>query len=198
MPKKGSGGAKIRKALKQPEDKRHLRLKKQDIVVVNKYSGAKSLIESDELYGQVTKRLGGKVVEVLDENKEIRKCMICGRLYKGRRNKRWIKPNDIVLINFEVSQKADKYGIKYGEVCHQYTSSEIFRLENTGELKQEVFNLEEYKSEDMGFDWDYTLPPTEEETEAIKEEKLKCKTYVNYDEIFSSEEEETIIDLDDI
>jgi len=197
MPKKGSGGAKIRKALKQPEDKRHLRLKKQDIVVVNKYSGAKSLIESDELYGQVTKRLGGKVVEVLDENKETRKCMICGRLYRGRRNKRWIKPNDIVLINFEVSQKADKDGIKYGEVCHQYTSSEIYKLENTGELKQEVFNLEEFKNEDLGFDWDYTLPPTEEELEAQKEEKLKSKTYVNYDEIFSSEEEEDI-DFDDI
>ena len=197
MPKKGSGGAKIRKALKQPEDKRNIRLKKQDYVDVNKYSGAKSFIESDELYAQVTRRLGGKIVEVLDERKVIRKCMICGRLYKGRRNKRWIKPNDIVLINFEVSQKADKDGIKYGEICHQYTSSEIFRLENTGELNQEVFNLEEYKNEEMGFDWDYTLPPTEEEVEAEKIKKNNSDTYVNYDEIFSSDEE-PIIDINDI
>ena len=197
MPKKSSGGAKIRKALKQPEEKRNLRLKKRDEVIEDEKTGTKKTIKSDEIYGQVTKRLGGKIVEVLDENKETRKCMICGRLYKGRRNKRWIKPNDIVLINYEVSQKADKNGIKYGEVCHQYTASEIYKLENTGELSQEVFSFEEFKNEDLGFDWDYTLPPTEEELEAEKEEKLKSKTYVNYDEIFSSEEEENI-DLDDI
>ena len=68
MPK-SKGGARIRKALKQPEEKRLLRLKKRDEIIINEETGSKKIIKSDEIYGQVQRKLGGKIVEVLDEKK---------------------------------------------------------------------------------------------------------------------------------
>ena len=102
------------------------------------------------------------------------------------------------MLNYEITQKPDKDGILYGEIVHKYNNREIFTLENTGELNQEVFNLELAKSEDLGFDWDYDEVPTAEEIKEKKEENNSTGTYVNYDELFSSEEEDNVVDVDDI
>ena len=123
---------------------------------------------------------------------EIHIYVICGRLYRGRRNKQWINKHDIVIINYELNKRPDKDGNYSGEVCHKYSTSDIFKLENSGELNQEVFNLESVKNEDLGFDWDYDEQPTEEELKELKREKaLASNTYFNYDNAFSSDEEES-------
>lgn len=196
MPKT-KGGAKIRKALKEPEEKRLLRLKKRDFELVNKETGQKKIIKSDEIYGQVESRLGGSIVLLKDEFNQKRKCRICGKLYRGRRNKVWIKPEQIVLVNYELTQKPDKDGFLFGEIVHVYNTSEIHKLNSTGELDTDVFDITSVEKEDCGFEWDYSEEPTPEELKAQKkEENLKSDVYVNYDELVSSSDDD--IDINDI
>ena len=123
----------------------------------------------------MVKRLGGRIVEVLDEFKQPRKCVIAGKFMKGKK-KQWMNPNDLVIINFEVNHGPDKDGFLAGEIFHKYSKNDIIKLENMGELDPEVFNLHSENIDTGYFEFDYVEEPTEEELEKQKYRKKKKST----------------------
>ena len=191
MPKKTKGGGQIRKNIKRDidlETKSVLKLKKKDEISKDNNNKEK-VIKSDECYAQVIKRLGGRIVEVIDEFKNKRKCVICGKFMKGKK-KQWINPNDIVIINYEINHGPDKDGFLAGEVFHKYCKNDIIKLENIGELDPEVFNLNEKIIEIDCFDWEYIEEETAEELEQKKIQKRKNEPYFDYNTIESDSDEE--------
>ncbi|HDM23550.1 translation initiation factor IF-1A [archaeon] len=82
-----------------------------------------------EMLAKVLRKLGGKLLEVLCEDGEIRICRIAGHLQR----RFWIKVGDIVLVapwEFQPSRC---------DLLYRYDKTELRRLKAKGYIKDETF-----------------------------------------------------------
>ena len=115
MARPGKGGKKKTRGKK-------IRIRKNRNLILKDKSS-----EGSQLYGVVSKRLGGKPAYILVtcEDGVDRKCVVRGKFTK----KVWMNPDDIVLINYN----KDNDNLK-GEIETKYSPQEVSKLKRMGEL----------------------------------------------------------------
>ena len=122
MPRPNKGGK------KRSRGRRFRNTKKGALVLKNEDGNI------DQLYGKVTKKLGGRpaIVLVNCEDGVERKCVVRGKMHN--RKGQIVDIDRIVLINY--NKDSDETG---GEIEHLYNNSEIKQLKNMDELKGALF-----------------------------------------------------------
>ena len=134
MARPGKGGKKKSRGKK-------IRIRKNRNLILKDKSS-----EGSQLYGIVSKRLGGKPAYILVtcEDGVDRKCVVRGKFTK----KVWMNPEDIVLINYN----KDNDNLK-GEIETKYSPQEVSKLKRMGELfALKLKNTQQDEDDNIVFD----------------------------------------------
>lgn len=101
--------------------------------------------DSSELYGKITKRLGGSPPQilVLCEDGIERKCVVRGKFKK----RLWMNPNEFVLILYNRELNDNK-----GEIQHKYNITDVDKLAKKNEIDQDNFGNLNERCQDVIFE----------------------------------------------
>ena len=170
MPRNNRGGNKAKKGANK-----NTREKKRPLPIRNKDD------DSNELYGVVVKRCGGRppYVDVDCSDNIQRRCVVRGKMQK----RVWINPGDIVLITYDRKLNDNK-----GEIEVKLTQTEISKLKAMGELKD--LNPDNNKEENESFQF---VDDDESDTESKKVNKISNTMYTELEK-----KNDFDIDFDDI
>jgi len=197
MPRNKRGGNKAKSKANRSEklDKRALRIKEKDRYVIDPKTKKEVLIKSDELYGMVERRTGGRppVLIVKTEDKKVRTCHIRGKMIK----KVWCNAQDIVLIKYDITKNNDSTG----NVEHKYENKEIRQLEKLKELDRNQF-VENIEDKELYNSIVFNYDSEDEKEEKDKERKKKRNednVYIDFKAMgLDSTSEDEGIDVDEI
>tara|TARA_B110000208_G_scaffold191467_1_gene258411 strand:+ start:2939 stop:3502 length:564 start_codon:yes stop_codon:yes gene_type:complete len=185
------GGKKFRKYKKKNnnESKRKLRIRVHDTTYKTKDSKTETRY-SDEKYGLITELKGSTMFIVLDEDKNMRKCSLRGKI----RGNKHAMIGSFVIFNFDIARESKKGEMLSGSIDHKYNSNELNALEqNDSKFKRSNYGNNKGEENDLPdcFTFDYS----EEEKKPIR---IKDKTSYNdiYNDINYKSDEE--IEVDDI
>lgn len=150
----------------------------------------------DEIYGRITKRLGGEppIVEVQCLDREVRRCVIRGKMKK----RVWMNPDDVVLIKYNkdnIVSLDDKNKMETGEILHKYQPSEIMRLKSLGEIDHFLVIQKDSNDVTSIDDYDFDFAEDDEITNTLSSINLQSVKEISSSEDSSSEDS---VDIDNI
>ena len=162
--------------------KRYKRNKNQ--VKENKTTRLKDVTQSQE-YAQITKCKGNCRFDVLCFDGKERMAIVCGSL----RNRRFVNPNDIVLVSLRDWQD------NVCDIIDNYDENLTRKLEDKGLVTKSIkLDVDNHYSDDdddnMGFIWSTDMPDSDSDEEVKDESKSSSDS--------EEPEGDGKIDLDDI